>query len=121
MGIVVSSCCNLDSSQGSSQMQYEVNLNAKAAENYRRIISFKDFKGFKRIENISEYYELFNTLGSGSFGEVVRAEHKKASVECAIKIIKKRKIQEHQILIDLMHNELKVLEETVTYCTIIRL
>ena len=34
---------------------------------------------------------------------------------CAIKIIKKREIQKHQILVDLMHNELKVLEETVTF------
>jgi hypothetical protein len=36
-------------------------------------------------------------------------------VPCAIKIIKKEKIQEHQILVDLMHNELEVLEETVRF------
>jgi len=39
----------------------------------------------------------------------MRAEHIKASVDCAVKIINKSKIQEHQILVDLMHNELKVL------------
>ncbi len=92
MGTVVSSCCNLGANGGSSQMQYEANLNVTTVENYRRIISFKDFKGFKKIDDILEYYQLFNTLGSGSFGEVVRAEHKKANVECAIKIIKKKKI-----------------------------
>jgi serine/threonine protein kinase len=66
------------------------------------------------VDNILDHYELSDTLGTGSFGEVLRAEHKKANVECAVKIIKKKKINEHQILIDLMHNELKVLEETVT-------
>ena len=52
-------------------------------------------------------------MGKGSFGEVRKAEHNRARVQCAIKIIKKREIQKHQILVDLMHNELKVLEETV--------
>ena len=54
-------------------------------------------------------------MGKGSFGEVRKAEHNRARVQCAIKIIKKREIQKHQILVDLMHNELKVLEETVTF------
>ena len=53
-------------------------------------------------------------MGKGSFGEVRKARHIKANVWCAIKMIKKRAIHEHQILIDLMHNELKVLEETVS-------
>jgi serine/threonine protein kinase len=83
-------------------------------ESVRRILSFKDFKGFKKVHDISDYYQFGETLGSGSFGEVVRAVHRKAEVSCAIKIIKKRKIEEHQILIDLMHNELLVLEETVS-------
>lgn len=44
----------------------------------------------------------------------MKAEHIKASVDCAVKIIPKSKIQEHQILIDLMQNELKVLQTTVS-------
>jgi len=32
-----------------------------------------------------------------------------------VKIIKKERVQEHQILVDLMHNELEVLEETVSF------
>lgn len=76
-------------------------------------MSFKDFKGFKKVHDISDYYRFGEPLGNGSFGEVLKAEHKKAEVMCAVKIIKKRKIEEHQILIDLMHNELLVLEETV--------
>lgn len=50
-----------------------------------------------------------------------RATHIKANVDCAVKIIKKKAIQEHQILIDLMHNELKVLEETVSLTSLLPL
>ena len=34
-------------------------------------------------------------------------------MQCAVKRIVKRKIMDHAILVELMHNELKVLEETV--------
>ena len=80
----------------------------------RRILSFKDFKGFKRAKDIRNTYILYQPLGKGSFGEVRKATHIKANVDCAVKIIKKKAIQQHQILVDLMHNELKVLEETVS-------
>ncbi len=67
-------------------------------------------------------------MGKGSFGEVYLAKHIKADVLCAVKVIRKKTIQKHKILVELMHNELKVLEETVsifygifigssTYCT----
>lgn len=79
------------------------------------MISIKDWKGFKKLEeDISHSYSFYKTLGSGSFGEVKMAEHVKGSFDCAVKIIKKSKIQEHKILLDLMQNELKVLEETVS-------
>ena len=83
------------------------------AESERKILSFKDFKGFKRLENIHDFYTLGHQLGKGSFGEVRKARHLKAGVDCAMKIIRKCQIEQHQILVDLMHNELKVLEETV--------
>lgn len=76
-------------------------------------MSFKDFKGFKKEKDINTKYVLYETLGKGSFGEVRKALHVRAKIECAMKIIKKKEIEKHQILIDLMHNELKVLEETV--------
>ena len=80
---------------------------------YRRVLSFKDFKGFKRVKDIHERYRFFKLLGKGSFGEVVMAEHIQAQVRCAIKIIKKRSIEKHDILVQLLQNELQVLEETV--------
>jgi hypothetical protein len=32
------------------------------------ILSFKDFRGFKKIENIKERYKIGRVLGEGSFG-----------------------------------------------------
>ena len=61
----------------------------------RRILSFKDFKGFKKITDIGDHYLLGETLGKGSFGEVRKAEHLKGPVTCAVKIINKRDIEKH--------------------------
>ncbi len=85
----------------------------------KRIITFKDFKGFKEVDDITLHYKFFDTLGKGSFGEVKKGENIKGEYKCAIKIVKKAAISKHKILVDLMHNELKVLEETVLYTIII--
>ena len=82
------------------------------AEAYRRVLTFKDFKGFKTVKDIHEHYRFYKALGKGSFGEVLCAEHIKAKVPCAVKVIRKKSIEKHDILVELMHNELKVLEET---------
>ena len=70
------------------------------------ISSFKTFKGLKFMPNIKERYKIGQLLGEGSFGQVRLAMHRQAEVKCAIKIIKKEKINEHQVLQDLMANEL---------------
>lgn len=61
----------------------------------RRVLSFKDFKGFKKTSDILNNYNILEPLGKGSFGEVRKALHIKADVVCAMKIIKKKKIQQH--------------------------
>ena len=58
----------------------------------KKILTFKDFKGLKKVENIKERYKLGRVLGHGSFGEVRIALHRQAGLKCAIKIIKKEKI-----------------------------
>ena len=40
------------------------------------------------------------------------AQHRAANLKCAVKIIRKDKISAHQILVDLMKNELQILEDT---------
>jgi len=71
-----------------------------------KIMTFKDFKGFKKIDNLKDRYKVGKVLGEGSFGQVRIALHKNANIKCAVKIIKKEKINEHKILQGLMDNEL---------------
>lgn len=85
-------------------------------EAIERLLSFKDVKGFKSIVDIHQHYRFFKQLGKGSFGEVLLGEHVRGRVQCAIKVIRKKGIEKHQILVNLMHNELKVLEEAVSLC-----
>jgi serine/threonine protein kinase len=35
---------------------------------YNRILSFKDFKGFKKVDDIKSRYKVGKVLGQGSFG-----------------------------------------------------
>ena len=75
------------------------------------ILNFKDFKGFKKVLNIKFRYKIGRVIGEGSFGQVRIALHRQANLKCAIKIIRKDKIEAHQILKDLIRGELQVLEE----------
>ena len=35
---------------------------------FKKVMTFKDFRGFKKIENIKERYKIGKVLGEGSFG-----------------------------------------------------
>lgn len=115
MGTIYSCCLRNNQDQFGQPIGMEHRPSKRINENaLKRILTFKDFKGFKKVSNIKDYYTFYGTLGQGSFGKVERAEHIKACVDCAVKVIEKRKVREHKILEDLMHNELNVLEETVS-------
>lgn len=51
-------------------------------------------------------------LGAGSFGTVNLAKHKVTERKVAIKVIKKSKLEENEVYMELMRNELLVLEKT---------
>jgi len=51
-------------------------------------------------------------LGAGSFGTVNLAKHRSTERKVAIKVVKKRKLEENEVYMDLMRNELEVLEKT---------
>ena len=78
----------------------------------KHVLNFKDFRGFKFVKNIKERYKIGRVLGEGSFGQVRIALHRQADIKCAIKIIRKDKINNHEILKDLMKSELQILEDT---------
>lgn len=81
-------------------------------QKYHHILNFKDFKGLKRVNSLKERYKVGRVLGEGSFGQVRIGLHRKAQLKCAIKIIRKDKIEKSQILKELMLNELQILEDT---------
>ena len=66
--------------------------NLTSDQKFQYILDYKDFKGFKEVKNIKERYKIGKVLGSGSFASVRIAQHRKANIKCAIKIIKKEKV-----------------------------
>ena len=104
MGNLINACCGYNAGAGGSEAG-EVNLRRpsdrkdvrtseqeyqnsylaiidpkKLEEKYRRLLDFKDFKGYKKVEDIHAHYQFFKILGKGSFGEVFLAKHIKADV-----------------------------------------
>jgi hypothetical protein len=100
----------LDSEADYQDSELLMNDPKKREEAIAKLLSFRDVKGFKQITDIHEHYRFYRQLGKGSFGEVLLGEHIHARVQCAIKVIRKKSIEKHDILVNLMHNELRVLE-----------
>lgn len=50
----------------------------------------------------------------GSFGEVVLAVHLLTNEKRAIKVIDKKKVEKHEILMQLQQSEFQILQETVS-------
>jgi len=51
-------------------------------------------RGAVKRENPKKYYKIEKTLGQGAFGEVKRAVNRKTDRVCAVKILKKKKLEE---------------------------
>lgn len=83
-----------------------VDFNMTSDDKFFHILNFKDFKGFKKVLNIKFRYKIGRVIGQGSFGQVRIAIHRLANLKCAIKIIRKDKIEQHQVLKDLIRGEL---------------
>ena len=81
-------------------------------DQYSKYFGFNDFKGFKKITNIKDHYNIQNVLGKGTFGEVYKATHVKAGFTCAVKCIDKEKLKSNEVYFELMMNELGVLQKT---------
>ncbi|CDW81372.1 protein kinase domain containing protein [Stylonychia lemnae] len=112
MGSILSSCCMRNSYPPAPFYPDPGRGRLLPGDQLKNMLTSKDFRGFKKVDDINKHYTFFNTLGQGSFGKVMKAEHMKASADVAVKIIEKSKVREHKILEELMQNELKVLEET---------
>lgn len=78
----------------------------------KKVLTFRLFKRLKEVKDLSANFEIGSILGKGSFGEVRRCINKNTGMECAIKIVNKSHIGQHQVLVDLMEQELEVLQNT---------
>ena len=70
------------------------------------------FKSLKSTTVIASKYQVGRVLGKGSFGEVRECLNTQTGVTCAMKIVNKEHIGKHQVLVDLMEQELDVLSKT---------
>ena len=78
----------------------------------KKMLKFRLFKTVKATTCITDLYEIGNTLGKGSFGEVKVCTHKLTGLQHAMKIVSKVEISKHPMVVRLMENELKVLQNT---------
>lgn len=78
----------------------------------KKVLQFRLFKSLKDAAGVLEKYEIGRVLGKGSFGEVRECLNTQTGVTCAIKIVSKAHIGQHQVLVDLMEQELEVLSKT---------
>lgn len=78
----------------------------------RKVLQFRLFKSLKTTTDIASKYEMGAVLGKGSFGEVFKCTNKQTGAICALKVVKKSHIKQHQVLVDLMEQELEVLQKT---------
>mmetsp|Transcript_12284 Transcript_12284/g.15664 ORF Transcript_12284/g.15664 Transcript_12284/m.15664 type:complete len:151 (-) Transcript_12284:293-745(-) len=78
----------------------------------KKVLQFRQFKSLKDAGDISSKYQVGRVLGKGSFGEVREVQNTQTGVTCAMKIVSKAHIGKHQVLVDLMEQELDVLQKT---------
>ena len=63
------------------------------------MIGWQSKKGLQKVDDISQHYTWTKKLGAGAFGVVYEAVNVRAEenfAKCAIKIIEKRTLEEHQ-------------------------
>ena len=109
--------------QNIKEQKFVTSNRSKSSSNRSsRMINMSDFMGVKQSDSIENFYEIERPIGRGksiqyliilgAFGEVVKARHLFSNEYRAIKIIEKKKLQKHSILMQLQLQELNVLMKT---------
>ena len=74
-------------------------------------LDFKNYRVYKKIENINEFYKKGKELKSGNFGTVYEAVHIATSCPCAIKQIAKTSFENLEHEEKLMWTEIKAYDK----------
>ena len=69
------------------------------------------FRAHKKVEDISELYQMRKFIAEGAFGKVYEAHHIRADRPVAVKIISKAKLRESNVHEKLMMQELEALDK----------
>ena len=85
---------------------------ADKRKSMEHFLTYRAQMKFKKVTNVDANYEIMGELGSGEFGTVCEGMHHRSKMPCAIKIVNKSKLQEHEIYSQLNKNEFEVVEET---------
>ena len=98
--------------EAGASSSFTKNSSSAQADSYfeqKKLLQFRMFKSLKSTTEISSKYKVGRELGSGAFGKVHECLNTQTGVTCAIKIVNKKKISKHPVLIQLMEQELEVL------------
>ena len=74
-------------------------------------LNFRMFRAHKKVEDISELYQMRKFIAEGAFGKVYEAHHIRADRPVAVKIISKAKLRESNVHEKLMMQELEALDK----------
>ena len=74
-------------------------------------MNFRMFRAHKKVDDISELYQMRKLLGEVAFGKVYEAHHIRADRPVAVKIISKAKLKENNVFEKLMMQELEALDK----------
>ena len=92
---------NLEDEHGNKLVSSSRNPLKSSSRTSAANINMSDFMGIKKSDSIDNFYEIETVIGRGAFGEVVRAKHLFSNEFRAIKIIEKKKLKKHSILMKL--------------------
>ena len=76
----------------------------------KKQVSLMHTKNFKQVDNINLIFEWHEMIGSGSHGSVFKATAKHWNIYVAVKIVNKERLMGHNVLMNLMKQELHVCE-----------
>ena len=90
----------------------------ESVKQMNHFLSYKTQIKFKWIEDRNEHFSLQRKIGEGAFAIVYSGRTKPAEIQCAVKVISKRKLN-NQEYIRMNQNEFEIVEQ-ISHPNIVR-